>query len=218
MDPAGNVRILLVEDHGIVRAGLKALLNAEPGLTVVADVASGKQALSLLPMLDIDLAVVDLTLPEMSGAELISHIRERWPELRLVVLTMHSGSEYVRQVMALGVDAYVLKKAADTELLAAIRTVATGGVYLHPEIARMLRDEYVEGGRRGQARISAQERAVLRLTALGYSIAQAAEQLVLSPKTVETYRTRVMQKLGVNDRAELVAFALESELIEADLR
>ncbi|MDE3077535.1 MAG: response regulator transcription factor [Chloroflexota bacterium] len=214
MDRQGRLRIMLVEDHGVVRAGLKALLNNEPDMTVVAEAGTGPEALALLHQNDLDLAVVDLTLPEMSGVELIERLHQEQPALQVVVLTMHGGSEYVRQVMALGIDGYVLKKAADVELLAAIRTAAAGGVFLHPEVARMVRDDYARGRGRARNRLSDQEREVLRLTALGFTVSQAAEQLALSPKTVETYRTRVMQKLGIDDRAELVAFALQSGLLD----
>jgi len=214
-----RIRILIADDHAVLRAGLRMLLNAQPDMRVVGEAADGNEALARVGELSPDLVLLDIAMPGLGGLEALRQIKAAHPEVEVLVLTMHDDEGYLRQVLEAGGSGYVLKRAADTELLSAIRAVHAGGTYLHPEHARMLLEGISdrEGEEPGEAddyqRLSEREREVLRLLALGYTNRQAAEQLYLSVKTVETYKARLMSKLGLRSRAELVRYALKKGLL-----
>jgi two-component system response regulator NreC len=224
------IRVLIVDDHAVLRAGLRLLLDSQPDLTVVGEADSAEQALALDGQLQPDVVLMDLTLPArratgplcqakqaetgLAGLEAVRCIKANRPEARVLVLTMHDDEQYLRAVLEAGGNGYVLKHAADTELLSAIRAVHQGGTYLHPAHTKVLLEGVLERGRQtaqpaGTQPLSAREEEVLRLIALGYTNAQVAQQLFLSVKTVETYRARGMVKLGLTSRAALVRYAQE---------
>lgn len=217
------IRILLADDHAVLRAGLKALLNAEPDMTVVGEAADGEACVHQAAMLRPDIVLLDINMPRCNGLEALAQLRAEVPETRVLVLTMHDDVGYLRQVLAAGGAGYVLKQAASEELLSAIRAVRDGGIYLHPRHTKALFEGMLDrehgrvaasGEKEGLALLSERERQVLRLVALGYRNSEIAEMLCLSVKTVETYKTRLMEKLGLRSRAALVRFALEAGMLE----
>ena len=223
-----RIRVLLADDHAVLRAGLRMLLDAQPDMAVVGEAENAEQATALDADLKPDVVLMDLTLPARPGApntapsglETIQHIRARRPEARVLALTMHDDEGYLRAVLEAGGAGYVLKRAADTELLSAIRAVWQGGAYLHPEHARLLLGGMpstpLNSGSADASYelLSAREQQVLRLIALGHTNLQVSDMLGLSVKTVETYKSRLMAKLGLTGRAALVRYALQHKLLE----
>jgi two-component system response regulator NreC len=211
------IRILLADDHGIVRAGLRALLEAQPDMRVVAEAADGPAAVALTREHAPTVAVTDLSMPG-GGLETIREITALGLPTRVLVLTVHAEERYLLPVLEAGGSGYVRKASAHTDLLQAIRTVARGEVFLDPAATKTLLRGYLGRVRTGEETdlvevLSERERDVVRLTAEGHTAQQAAEIMALSPKTVETYRHRAMQKLGLTNRAELVRYALRAGLL-----
>ena len=211
-----KIRVLIADDHAVLRAGLRMLLDAEPDIEVVGEARDGLEVLTRVRALAPDVLLLDLAMPGMGGLEVLRRVREMSPQTRVLILTMHEEEEYLREALRAGGAGYVLKRAAAEELLSAIRAVYHGGVYLHPEHTRRLLEEMVSREVHGpepetetEPPLSPREREVLRLIALGYTNQQAADALYLSVKTVETYRARLMAKLGLRTRAELVRYALQ---------
>jgi two-component system response regulator NreC len=216
-----RVKVLLVDDHAVLRSGLRLLLNSQQDFDVVGEAGSGIEALELAVSQQPDLILLDLTMPGLGGMEALPALRRRAPEARILILTMHEDPHYLHQVLRNGAAGYVLKKAADVELLSAIRAVLRGEVYVHPSMTRgllegMLPEDEADGDLRLWNTLSDREQEVLRQVAYGYTSNQVATGLNLSPKTVETYRARGMEKLGLVDRASLVRFALRNGLILAE--
>lgn len=215
---ARPISVLLADDHGILRAGLRALLGNEPDIVVVGEAADGEEAVAQTAALDPDVVVLDIAMPRLDGLEATRRIRDRGLRAKVLILTVHAEERYLLPVLRAGGAGYVLKSGADTDLLDAIRTVARGDAFLYPGATRLLLSEYL--GKEGEARdrsraLSERERQVLALTAEGYSAQEIGERLILSPKTVETYRERAMQKLGLRRRADLVHYALRSGLLQS---
>lgn len=212
-----EARILLVDDHAVLRAGLRRLLEDQPDLTVAGEAGMAAEAIELAGRLQPDVILLDLGMPGLGGLEALPRLRQAAPEARLLVLTMHDDEGYVRQALHSGAAGYVLKKAADHELLSAIRAVLRGEVYVFSALTRSLLEDLLPTG--GEApqdaweKLSDREQEVLRLVALGHTGAEIASRLSLSPKTVETYRGRGMEKLGLASRAALVRFALSRGLL-----
>jgi two-component system, NarL family, response regulator NreC len=211
-------RILLADDHAVLRAGLHLLLESQAGLEVVGEAATGIETLTLAETLQPDLILLDLSMPGLGGLEALPLLRKQAPAARILILTMHDDPQYFRQAFQKGAAGYVLKKAADTELLSAVQAVLRGEVYVHPSMTRLLLDDLLpEAGNHEPAdlweSLSEREQNVLRQVALGYTSAEIAGQFSLSVKTVETYRARGMEKLGFRSRAALVRFALSKGLI-----
>lgn len=212
------VRVLLADDHGILRAGLRALLGNEADIEVVGEAADGEEAVAQAAALDPDVIVLDIAMPRLDGLEAARRIRDRGLRAKILILTVHAEERYLLPVLRAGGSGYVHKSQADTDLLDAIRTVARGDAFLYPGATRLLLADYL--GREGEGRdrsrgLSERERQVLALTAEGYSAQEIGERLSLSPKTVETYRERAMQKLGLRRRADLVQYALRSGLLQS---
>jgi DNA-binding NarL/FixJ family response regulator len=217
VQPGEPITILLADDHGIVRAGLRALLDAQPDMTVVGEADTGALAVALTRELEPRVVVTDLSMPE-GGLDAIRQITALGLPARILVLTVHAEERYLLPVLEAGGSGYVRKASAHTDLLNAIRTVARGEVFLDPAATTTLLRGYL--GRVGAGKetdfgevLSERERDVVRLTAEGHTAQQAAELLSVSPKTVETYRYRAMQKLGLTTRAELVRYALRAGLL-----
>lgn len=203
------MRILIADDHRVVRSGLRLLLQTRPHLTVVGEASSGPEALALTERERPDLVVLDLAMPGGSG---LAYLKAIAALTRVLVLTMHDDVAYVRQVMQVGGSGYVLKEAADVELLAAIDSVAAGRTYVYPTLAaRLLQPEETRADK--AAPLSPREMEVLKLVALGHTNQEIADQIQVGVRTVETYKTRICEKLRLHTRAELVRYALEQRLI-----
>jgi DNA-binding NarL/FixJ family response regulator len=205
-----TIRVLLADDHAVVRAGLKALIDAEPGLAVVAEAGDGPTALRLAAETRPDVAVLDFAMPGLDGARTAERLRETCPAVKSLALTVHEDRGYLKQVLQAGAHGYVLKRSAAEELIHAIRVVAAGGVYLDPALAGRVVEGFVGDPAAADAppELSDREAEVLRLIALGFSNKEIAARLDLSVKTVETYKARSMQKLGLRGRVDIIRVAL----------
>ncbi len=214
-----KIRVLLADDHAVLRAGLRLLLDAQADMEVVGEASTGDQAVTQAKKLTPDVVLLDITMSGPDGLDAVRKIKEDSPEVKVLALTMHDDESYLRQVLERGGSGYVLKRSADTELLSAIRAVHEGGTYLHPAHAHMLlkgkgEDEEPTEAKTGKRDIlSNREQQVLKLIALGYTNRQTANELFLSVKTVEAYRARMQRKLGIKGRVELVRYALRVGLL-----
>lgn len=214
------IKILIADDHAVLRSGLRLLLQAQDDMAVVGEASGGAQVLALLEELKPDLILLDLSMPGLGGLEMLPLIRRAVPQVRILILTMHDDESYLRQALRDGAAGYVLKRAADTELLSAIRAVMRDEIYVHPSMTRVLLDDILPAAGSEPASpwdaLSERERDVLLRVARGHTSARIADQLSLSPKTVDTYRARGMEKLGLRSRAALVQFALAHNLLSKD--
>ena len=213
-------RILLADDHAVLRAGLRLLLSSQEGLEIVGEASTGVETLSLARDLQPDLILLDLSMPGMGGLEALPALRRLAPKSRILILTMHDDPQYLRRALSSGAAGYVLKKAADVELLSAVWAVLRGEVYVHSSMTRSLLDDILATTEPETPdlweTLSEREQEVLCQVALGYTSAEIAQRLNLSVKTVETYRARGMEKLGLRNRAALVRFALSKGLITVE--
>jgi DNA-binding NarL/FixJ family response regulator len=213
------IRVVLADDHTIFRAGLRALLELERDMEVVGEAATGDEAVDQARKLKPDVVIMDLSMPGTNGLEATRRIAALELGVRVLVLTVHAEEEYLVPVVDAGASGYVTKASADRDLVDAIRTVARGEVYLPARAATLLLQQYRlseddgEGDSRGLRDLSSREKEVLALTAEGFSSSEIGAKLFISPKTVDTYRSRIMQKLGLNHRSELVRFALRVGLL-----
>jgi DNA-binding NarL/FixJ family response regulator len=208
-----KLRVFLADDHAVVREGLKALINAQPGMEVTGEAGDGRTACLEIQKLQPDVVVMDVSMPEMSGAQATEQLRRECPQVKVLALTVHEDKAYLRQLLEAGASGYVLKRAAAEELIHAIRTVADGGVYLDPTLAGKVVSGFVQQpagqSAAGIAELSEREVEVVSLIAAGHSNKEIALRLVLSVKTVETYKARSLEKLGLHSRADLVRHALQ---------
>ena len=212
-----SVRLVLVDDHTLVRAGLRMLLEAEPGIEVVDEAGDVRDAVFKVRRHHPDLILLDLVMPGVNGVDGIGLLLKEAPESRVVVLSMEDDPEYVRRSFANGASGYVLKEAAEQELVTAVREVAGGGRYVHPELgARLIQAEVEARSRQAEDPLSEREHEVLRLLALGHTNQEIAQQLYISVRTAETHRAHIMQKLRLSTRAELVRYAMDSGMLEQD--
>lgn len=213
-----SISVVLADDHVVLRAGLRALLDAESGMEVVAEASTGDEAVDLVREHQPTIVVMDLSMPGSGGLEATRRIVALELPTKVLVLTMHAEEEYLVPVLEAGASGYLNKTTADTSLIEAIRVVARGEVYLPPQATRLLLKEYKAAG--GSAahdplhELSPREQEVLALTAEGFSSKEIGEKLFISPKTVDTYRSRIMEKLSLNHRSELVRFALRAGLLK----
>lgn len=220
-----KIRLLVVDDHPVVRAGLRTLLGAQPDMEVVGEADDGAVAVERALELRPDVVVMDITMRGVSGLEATRDLRRLLPETKVLVLTMHADEEYLRQMLEAGATGYVLKQAVDTELAVAIRAVQRGEVFLYSSFTRVLlgelgsNEELTDGHSPPDSYelLSQREKEVLRLVALGYTNRQTADRLYLSVKTVETYRARVMEKLELRSRSALVRYALRKGLLDDEM-
>ncbi|THF78043.1 response regulator transcription factor [Cohnella fermenti] len=216
------IRILLVDDHAVVRSGLRMLLNAKSGLTVVGDAADGDEAIRLAAELKPDVVLMDLSMPHgKDGLSATAELKKLLPDTNVLVLSMHDDDEYLFRAIHAGASGYVLKSAPHEELLSAIESVSTGSAYLYPTATKRLMNEYMERIKRGDnsdayESLSEREKEVLAWIARGYSNKDIAENLIISVKTVETHKAHVMEKLGLRTRPDLVKYALKKGLLNFD--
>ncbi len=216
-----TIKILLADDHGIVRAGLHLLIAAQADLTVVGEVANGRDAVREVVRLHPDVAVLDIAMPDLNGIEATRQIHAAWPATQIIILSMYATRDHIYHALQAGARGYVLKEAAGDELIEAIHTVYAGRRHLSPKITDELLDNYLEQPAPGEkvnllAQLSSREREVLQLVVEGQTSAAIAQTLFLSTKTVETYRSRLMQKLGLSDLPSLVKFAIQQGVISLD--
>ncbi|MDQ0246883.1 two-component system response regulator NreC [Bacillus fengqiuensis] len=212
------IKILLVDDHAVVRMGLKMLLNAHPNMEVAGEASEGNEGIQKALELRPDVIVMDLSMPHgKDGLSATSELKKQLPDVAILILTMHDDEEYLFMAIQAGASGCILKSAPHDELLSAIQSVAEGQAYLHPSATRRLMEEYLGNVKKGAVDtyhlLSDREREVLTLIAKGFSNKEIAEQLVISVKTVETHKGNLMEKLGMRTRPELVAYALKKGLL-----
>jgi DNA-binding NarL/FixJ family response regulator len=208
-----TIHVLLADDHAMMRDGLKALLSANPEISIVAEVGNGRDAVRRAQELKPDVVVMDIAMPELNGIEAARLVRDKSPATRIVILSMHSSSEHVFRAFEAGATGYLLKESAGAELDAAVRAVHGGRRYLSRAIAELAPLAEPAAGRTGPLdSLSLRERQVLQLVVEGHSSAAIAARIHLSPKSVETYRSRLMKKLGVSDITSLVKYAIQHGL------
>jgi DNA-binding NarL/FixJ family response regulator len=205
------IRIVLADDHAVVRDGLRVLLEAQSDMEVVGDAANGREAIRLMQQLHPDVVVMDIAMPELNGIEATLQIHDAFPSAQILILSMHSTTEHIFRALQAGARGYLLKDSAGAEVVDAVRVVHAGRRYLSQKIASAVIDDYISERQRASPldSLSRRERQILQLVAEGKSSAEAAAMLFLSPKTVDTYRSRMMQKLGIADLPSLVKFAIQ---------
>jgi len=213
------VKVLLADDHTLVRKGIRAVLASQPGIEIVAETGDGREALSLIEQHRPDLAVLDITMPGLNGLEVAVRVAQVSTRTKVLILSMHAGEAYVAQALRAGVAGYLLKDAADDELPMAIKAVARNEVYLSPRISKQLVDRFVQSGATEPdplAGLTTRQREILQLVAEGKSSKEIAAMLELSIKTVESHRGQIMERLGVHDVTGLVRFAIRVGLVSPD--
>jgi two-component system response regulator NreC len=210
---------MIVDDHAILRAGLRMLVNAQADMEVVSEAPDGEKAIQGVRETKPDVTLLDLTMPRVGGMKALQEIARNCRETRVLVLTMHDDPAYLRSALAAGASGYLLKRAVDAELLAAIRAVYRGGIFVDPRLASVLVQDVLskKGKKAGPTQpiniLSDRELQVLRLVARGYTSAQIAKQIAVGVKTVETYRSRFVEKLGLRTRSEVIRFAVQMGLL-----
>jgi DNA-binding NarL/FixJ family response regulator len=213
-----KTRILLADDHAVVRRGLRMVLDAEPDLEVVAEAGDGAEAVRRAVGEDIHLAIFDIAMPRMTGLQAVRELHRRRPEVRTLILSMHKNEQYVYEALKAGAAGYVVKTAADRDLVEACRAAMRGERFLYPGARSPLIEEYLEHARTDQPvreePLTPREQEVVKLIAEGYSGRQIAAALVISEKTVERHRANVLEKLGMHDRVELTRYAIRRGLVE----
>jgi two-component system, NarL family, response regulator NreC len=212
---ADPIRVLIVDDHAVVRTGIRLLLAREPDIDPVGEAGTGREAIFQARALEPDVLLMDVVMPDQTGLEVLPTIIHEHPDAKVLLLSMQDDPRYVREAFGAGASGYVLKEAADSEVVAAVREVAGGGRYVHPALgARLIEAETAEARRAEEDPLSDREREVLRLLALGHTNQEISTQLYISVRTAETHRAHIMQKLRLSSRAELVRYALEQGLME----
>ena len=216
-----TITIVLADDHGVVRAGLRLLLESQPDFKVVGEAADGHDALRAVAQLSPHIAVIDIAMPGLNRIEVARQIHSEHSATQVIILSMYANPEHIYRALRAGARGYVLKEAAGDELIEAIRTVQAGRRHLSAKIIDEFIDDYIDQRLLMEIedpveRLSSREREVLQLVVEGNSTAEIAERLFLSPKTVDTYRSRLMQKLGITDLPQLVLFALRNGIISSD--
>jgi two-component system, NarL family, response regulator NreC len=210
-------RVLIADDHAIVRTGLRSLLRDEAGLELVGEASGGEEALRLVESLNPDILVLDLSMPDMDGIQVTKRVHTLLPQVRILILTVHEDEALLREAIRAGASGYVLKHAAEEELISAITMVQMGDIYVHPKMIRSLLvapQKQTPSSPRPEEILTPRELDVLNCIVQGYTNRQIAEELSLSVRTVEGYRANMMEKLGLHSRAELVRYAREHGLLD----
>ncbi len=210
-----TIRVLIADDHAILRLGLRSLLETYPDIQVVGEAADGQEAVEQVRLLQPDVVLLDVAMPRMNGLTAARRILEENPEVRIVVLTQYENPEYIKPLLQAGVAAYILKQSADVDLITAIRSVHRGDSFLHPRVAKVLVDAYTSGESGDPYdRLTPREREVLILVAQGLSNRAIGEILQISPKTVDVHRTRMMEKLNLHNVAQVTRYAIRRGLLD----
>ena len=208
------IKVLIADDHTVVRQGLKQILSDDPQLSVVGEAADGNEVLTALETLSVDALVLDITMPGRNGLDVLKEVKRKRPALPVLVLSMHPEDQFAIRILRAGAAGYITKESAPEELVGALRKVCSGGKYVSPQLAERLAvfigDETT---RPPHEKLSDREFEVLRMLALGKTVTEVAEELLLSVKTVSTYRSRVLEKMKMTSNAELTRYALQNELI-----
>jgi two-component system response regulator NreC len=213
-----TTRLLLVDDHAVVRSGLRMLLENQAGLEIVGEAGTGQEALALVRELQPNIVLMDIGLPDMSGIEVTRQIKQQWPAVAIVALTIHEDEEYFFKMLQAGVSGYVPKRAAPAELLTALQTAIGGDVYLYPSLAKLLVKDYLSGEHEAATKVDGlteREQEVLTQLAAGASNDEIAAALTISSKTVNRHRENIMRKLNLHSRADLVKYAIRKGIIQA---
>jgi DNA-binding NarL/FixJ family response regulator len=208
-----KARVLLADDHAVVRRGLRMVLDAEPDLEVVAEAGDGREAVEIALSEPIDLAVLDVSMPRLTGLQAARELSDRRPELPTVILSMHDNEEYLFEALRAGAAGYVLKSAADHDLIEACRAAVRGETFLYPRAVKALVREFLEAGETRDP-LTTREVEVVKLIAEGYTSRAIGEELAISEKTVERHRSNILEKLGMRDRVELTRYAIRRGLVE----
>jgi two-component system response regulator NreC len=213
------IRIIIVDDHSVVRYGLRLLLESQEMIEIIAEVSSASEVLSVMSDLNPDVILMDISLPDMSGIEATRKIKEHWPDTKVIALTIHEDEEYFFKMLDAGASGYVPKRAAPEELLTAITSVSSGGVYLYPSLAKLLVKDYlveqgVEEDNHTLQELTPRQKEVLVLLGEGESNQEIARRLNISPNTVARHRENIMQKLNLHSRTDLVKYAIRKGYIE----
>ena len=211
------IRVLIADDHIIVRSGLRLLLEAEPDIEVVGEALEGGEALNLVEKHLPDVVLMDIAMPGMNGLEATRQIKASWPQVNVLVLTMHRSDEYFFEMLKAGASGYILKGAETSDLIHAVRVVGRGEVFLYPTIAQKLVKDYlnlVQWGDGSGSSLSSREKEILRLLGEGYSTKEIADKLVISQSTIHSHRSNLMTKLGLSNRRELIQYARQRGLIQ----
>ena len=217
----GKIKLLLADDHAVLRAGLRALLNSQPDMEVIAEAADGEEAIRKSVELTPDIVIMDISMPILTGLEATKEIKKRNPAVKVLVLTVHEDESYLHRMLRAGASGYIPKKAADTELLAAIRATYQEEHFIHSSmtaglVSEMRLKEMIGGNEQNPDGLSKREGEVLRLLAMGHTNQQIADKLFLSVRTVETYKARLKNKLGLQGRAELVRYAMRQGFLTTE--
>jgi len=213
------IKVVLADDHSLFRAGVTALLKGIDGVEVVGEADNGRAALELVRARDPNVVLMDIAMPEMSGLETAARVSKEFPKVKVIMLSMHAGEEYVMQALRAGASGYLLKDAATSELELAVRAVARGETYLTPTISKRVIDDYLmrtTGTSNPLDQLTRRQREILQLIAKGYTSKEMAQMLNLSPKTIETHRTQLMKQLDIHDVAGLVRYAIRVGLVTLD--
>lgn len=216
-----KIKVLVTEDHVIVREGLRAILDSQPDIQVVGEATNGLEAVQKTDEAKPDIILMDISMPEMNGLDATRRIKQAHPEVKILALTMHEGDEYFFEVLQAGASGYFVKGGSSAELLGALRALAGGDVYISPIMTKKLLSDYLRRAKTGQDKevytgLTGREKEILKLVAEGRNNQEIAEKLFLSPSTVQTHRANIMAKLGLHSRTELVKYALRHGMIVLD--
>ena len=215
----GKIRVVIADDHTLFREGLCSLLIGRPDISVVAEAANGREAVSQAEQLEPDLVIVDISMPVLNGFEATTQIRRRCPGVKVLVLTMHEDPEFVRKILRAGAAGYLVKKSAASQLFDAIEAIHSGGAFFSPSVSKVLLEQMVDGGPEeglDEPMLTSREKEVLQLVAEGYTNQQIAQELFLSVKTVEGHKNNIKKKLGIKDQAGIIKYALAQGIISME--
>ena len=211
-------RILLADDHGLVRRGLRLILDAQPDLEVVAEASDGAEAIALAQSEEVDLAILDISMPRMTGLQAARELQQRRPDVRVLILSMHESEQYLYEALRAGASGYVVKTVADRDLVEACRATLRGEPFLYPGAVTALVNDHLRRAREGKlplGPLTPRETEVIKLVAESYTNRQIAEALIISEKTVDRHRANILEKLGMRDRVELTRYAIRNGLVDA---
>ena len=216
----GNIKVLVADDHTILRQGIKALLDNQAGIEVIGEAKDGREALALVERLLPDVILMDIGMPGLNGLEATRRIKKKFPGIKVLVLTMYTNEEYVFQILNAGANGYLVKETAFQDLISAIKAVYRDEAFMSPSISKKVINRYTQGVRKANDTtcdiLTTREREILQLIAEGSSSKKIAEALFISPKTVETHRTHIMDKLNIHNRTDLVKYAIRTGIVDID--